>query len=134
MLDHRLGTVAVVDIPIDDQHALACSPHRLAREHGHMVHDAEAHRAMMQRVMTGRTDCRERVTASGERVVQGGQRGTGRPECGRPAISVECGIGTQFATAGGAHRSGTVEIAALVARQDCVQWRGRRRHDVDPRG
>ena len=76
--EQRLGAVAVVHVPVDDDHALAPVRQRGSRD-GDIVHQAEAHRAVGEGVMTRRPGHDERGVAFtvGERV-DCGQPGTRR--------------------------------------------------------
>ena len=52
IFDQRLGTVAVMDVPVDDQHPFcAVFPPRVVRRDGCVTEQAEAHRAIVQRVV-----------------------------------------------------------------------------------
>ena len=62
ILEDRLRPVAVMHVPVDDQHALSV-PLLLsvARRHGHVIHVAEALGLGAERVVPGRPDSGEAV-------------------------------------------------------------------------
>ena len=57
--DERLGPVAVMHIPIDDQHPSGSTPLRRPRRDDDVPQQAEAHRPVRQRVVTRRAHRRE---------------------------------------------------------------------------
>jgi hypothetical protein len=56
-LDERLRSVAVVHVPVDDQHPLdTTSLPRVMRGNGDIAKETETHRLVLQGMMSGRTD------------------------------------------------------------------------------
>ena len=56
VVEDRLCAVTVMDVPVDDQHALRASVEGGLRGDGDVIEQAEAHRAPGERVVAGRTD------------------------------------------------------------------------------
>ncbi len=70
LLDQRLRAVAVMNVPIHDQHALhAASPERVVRADRHVAEEAESHPISLQRVMARRPHGAERARATVDRHV-----------------------------------------------------------------
>src|SRR5207253_5713720 len=87
-VEDRLGSVPVMDVPVQHQDPLhATAIERVRACHGDVVEQAETHRAISLRVVTGRPEPAERETAVGEqslgrvdspaRGMKGGLPGTG---------------------------------------------------------
>ena len=60
LLDQRLGAVAVVHVPVDDEHAVRAVRLGVPRRDHHVVHETEAHRARRQGVVPRRAGRGER--------------------------------------------------------------------------
>src|SRR6202012_4394862 len=82
--DDVLGAVAVVDVEVDDGHALeAAHVERVARGDGDVVVEAEAHRGVARGVVAGRPDGAEGVLgAAVQHEVGGGDGGAGGAQRG----------------------------------------------------
>jgi hypothetical protein len=72
-------------IPIHDEDLPAPQPLREARRDDHVVHEAEAHRPLRQRMMPRRTDRGEGVRTAGMRIVDRRVHRADRTEDGVPA-------------------------------------------------
>ncbi|MFO0570233.1 MAG: hypothetical protein U0263_31615 [Polyangiaceae bacterium] len=75
-----LRSVAVVDVPIDDDHALGPVGAGMGRGHGGVVHQAEAHGAVRPGVVARRANERQAIAGlAAEEAVDEGQAATRRP-------------------------------------------------------
>ena len=93
-----LRAVSVVDVPIEDQDALAIAARlQVARDDGHVVEQTEAHRPIPLGVMTGRAQRSEavvdRAITNGIRQLDGGARGEPR---GVEGIGRRGGVGVEM--------------------------------------
>ena len=83
VLDERLRAVAVVHVPVDDQHALdAFALARVVRADGDVAEEAESHPAVSERVVTGRSDGAERARAYRRPPVHGVEHAANGGACG----------------------------------------------------
>ena len=115
-VEHVLRAVAVVDVPIDDQHAVEpVLVDRDAGGDGHVVEQAEAHRAVGERMVPGRPhEAERRAVLAGEHAVDRVAR-----RAGREPRDVERG--------GADHGVGIGPTAAALAQ--CRRWSRRRPPD-----
>ena len=95
VVEDLLGAVAVVHVEVDDGHAGKPARPRVGRGHGHVVEEAEPHRAVALGVMTGRTHQTEGRLASqcGLRCLD---RRTGRTSGMHVDVWIERGIGIKM--------------------------------------
>jgi len=83
VLDERLRSVAMVDVPIHDQHARASQCLRVPGGEHDTIEEAKPHRPLRERMVTGRTrgaeggaalqslfDCRKRHSGAGQHRLQ----------------------------------------------------------------
>ena len=84
--ERRLRPVPVVHVEVDDRHALASGCARRDRD---VVEDAEAHRAIGQRMMAGRPHEREATAARRLDRRSGGERRSLEGRVGRDRVAVE---------------------------------------------
>ena len=111
VLHQRLGAVAVVHVPVDDQHPLPARPLRVPRRDDGVVSQAEAHRrATRARGGPGGRTAAKAWPRAVERVVHGGEHGARRAERGLPARAVEHGVEEERAAPARAHRLEAVEV------------------------
>ena len=97
-LDQRLGAVAVVHVPVHDEHARLTELLSVARRHDHIVKEAESHRVRRQGVMPRRPGRAER-RPSLDAELHGTDRCTGGRERRVPASIDHHGIGVEGAAA-----------------------------------
>ena len=116
MLDEGLRAVAVVHIPVDDQHPIATGASSLGGEQGDVVSVAEPHRAMPQGVVPRRADGREGVPLSVEGVGERGAGGPSRRQRGTPGRRPDGAIRAIVPGATAAHRLELLEIGGIVER------------------
>ena len=97
-----LGAVAVMDVEIDDRHALdPVDLERVRRAHRDVVEEAEAHRAVALRVVAGRADRAERRAAFAAHDEVGGEHDGARRVPGRrQRMRVHRGVGIEVVQAG----------------------------------
>jgi hypothetical protein len=92
--DDVLGAVAVVHVEVDDGHALqAVHVQRMARRHGHVVEEAEAHRLVARGMVARRAHRAEGVVhLAGQHRVGGRHGRTGRAQRGLQRATADGGV------------------------------------------
>ena len=122
ILHERLGAVAVVHIPIDDQHPVeAVLLPRVVRRAGDASENAETHRAVAQRVMTRRAHRAEApVIRSGCGEIDSHEDGARRRRRGVPAPLARDRIGVETASAGRRNRSDRLDVRRIVAERQLL--------------
>ena len=114
--EDRLRAIAMVDVEIDDQHAIQAEfRDRRRRPNGHVVQDAEAHRLAGQGVMSGGTHQAQcglvfATNHTADRVDYGSGGQCGNVETTRPAN----GIRIQIAAAGTCEGPNLLDIGRVV--------------------
>ena len=113
-LEDLLRAVAVVRVPVDDEHPLAPG-HQRGRGDRDVVEQAEAHRVGGHRVVAGRPDREERAVrdARVERLDRG-EPGAGGTDRGVEGALADRGVGVERAPAVRAHAFERVEVGGRV--------------------
>ena len=116
--EQRLGPVAVVDVPVDDQHPLTRG-HQRSGGDCDVVDQAEAHRPVDQRMMAGRPGHDERHSrlALGQ-CLDGHQTGTRRQAGRLPRLRCGVGVCIQGSAPGGAE---PLQLGEVVGRMDAEE-------------
>ena len=127
-LDQRLRAVAVVHVPVDDQHARPAGGERGVRRHHDVVDQAEAHRRVAQRVVPRRAHRGERMASRRERQVRGREHRPRGAERRVPALRVERRVAGQRTSAGQAERPHRVEVGLRVHAEGSARASRARRH------
>ncbi len=106
VIEDLLGSVPVVDVPVDDEHPLAAEALEVPRRDRHGVEQAESHRPVARRVVTGRAheaegrrdpafspggSAREQLSGRGHHR-SGGQAGRSRAPRREHRIRVEAAV------------------------------------------
>jgi len=130
-IEHRLGSVAVVDVPID--HRYPCSPGgQEAGGHSNVVEYTEPHRPVGRGVMTGRPEGKEadlQILGSLD-LFDSSRTGSCRPQCGFPARRHHDCVGIEVSTAGPTEPLHSIEIGREV--NEFEHLSGRRGWDQFP--
>ena len=129
-LDDRLGPVAVVHVPIHDEHLAPPEVLRVARGERDVIEEAKPHGPIRQGVVAGRPRHAEgRPSVPHDPALHGREGHTGGSECRLPAAGPEHGVRIQGAAAPRRQRLEGVEVAGLV---HALQRLARRRRPLDP--
>ncbi len=127
LLDERLRPVAVVNVPVDDQHSLGAVPlTRVVCADGHVPEEAETHRASADRVVTWRANRAEASpgpTPVAEREVDAVEHRTGGRGRRIPGSFAHDGVRIEPAAAGFGQRAHRLHVRAIVRDRQLVDRR-----------
>jgi hypothetical protein len=124
-----LRAVAVVHVPINDQHARAAALLRVPGGENDVIEEAEAHRAGGEGVVAGRARNRE-CAARFQRLIDGSHGDAGRGEHAFPAAGPEKCVRVQRAAP--ARRQGREQVD-VFRRMHQLERCALRRRRFDPR-
>ncbi len=129
-VDQGLGPVAVVDVPIDDQHARGAPSQEVSGAEGGVGHEAEAHRPVGEGVMPRGTNGGKRPIPRGCHSGGGEHRARGTAyRVPRRAACHRVGIEGGAVTVRG--RGQSCEVLAVIHRSQFVRRVGHRLGDGD---
>ena len=125
MLDERLRSVPVMNVPVYDQYALGVET-RASVEGGdcYVAEEAEPHCPIAQGVMTGRAYSAEAARRlAAQREIHGVEHRAGAGSRGIPRSLADDGVGVEAPTAGERHLPNGVDVASLVSQRELVLCR-----------
>ena len=126
-----LGAVAVVDVPVDDEDALALRDQRSGC-YGNVVQEAESHRTVAERMVTWWTgrDERHAVVVLSQCVNRREPRSS-RRSSGEPGILCGVGVGVDVSATGFAEGGQLVEVAGAVNPSELLTFGGTPMHGLE---
>src|SRR6185437_5854422 len=122
-LDERLRPVPVVDVPVDDEHAVeTVTATRVMGSDRHIAEEAEPHSAVAERVVAGRPDRAEAARgASVDGHVDGIQDAAGGRCCRIPGPFAGDGVGVERAAAGGDQLFDVADVNRVVRERELLR-------------
>jgi hypothetical protein len=131
-LDQSLGSVTVMDIPIDDEDSRASGSLRVPGRDDDVVHQAKAHTSRRQGMVPRWPHCGEGMPSALDRVVHRSRHSTGGAENRGPAVATENGIEEQRSAPTCAHGLESREVGSGVDSEQQITIGRPGFHQVDP--